>query len=43
MPELIGETVFPDCTRRPGFLDGMGQDVIGDDGERIYGVFLIPE
>jgi len=43
MPELIGETVFPDGTRRPVFLDGMGQYVIGDDGERIYGVFLIPE
>jgi hypothetical protein len=32
-----------DGTRRPIYLDAKGPYVLDDNGERVYGVWLIPE
>ena len=41
--QIIGYRQFVDGTRRPDYLDAKGQYVLDDDGERVYGVRLIPE
>jgi hypothetical protein len=43
MGQIIGNREFVDGTRRPIYLDAKGQYVLDDDGERAYGVWLIPE
>jgi hypothetical protein len=40
---IIGSRLFVDGTRRPIYEDAAGQYVRDDDGERVYGVYLIPE
>jgi hypothetical protein len=43
MERRIGHREFVDGTRRPIYRDEQGQYVLDDDGERVYGVWLIPE
>jgi hypothetical protein len=38
----IGYLNSTDGTRWPVFADGDGQFIIEDDGERLYGVWLLP-
>ena len=40
---IIGYREFVDGTRRPIYLDAHGQYVLTDDGERVDGVYLVPE
>jgi hypothetical protein len=39
---IIGRRLFVDGIRRPIYEDAGGQYVLDDDGERVYGVYLIP-
>jgi hypothetical protein len=41
--QVIGYREFVDGTRRPIYWDATGQYVLDDDGERVYGVWLIPD
>jgi hypothetical protein len=41
--QLIGYRHFVDGARWPIYEDANGQYVLDDDGERVYGVYLIPE
>jgi hypothetical protein len=43
MDQMIGHREFVDGTRRPIYEDAHSQYVLDDDGERVYGVWLIPE
>ena len=40
--KIIGRARFVDGTTRPVYLDGERQYVL-DEGERVYGWFVIPE
>jgi hypothetical protein len=40
---IIGYRQFVDGTCRPIYADDSGQYALRDDGERVYGVWLIPE
>jgi hypothetical protein len=43
MLELIGHVDF-NGSRRAVYLDSTGQQyILGDEGEKIFGLFLIPE
>ena len=42
IPKRIGSRRFTDGTDRPVFEDNGGQFVL-DDGEKVYGVWLVPE
>jgi hypothetical protein len=41
--QIIGYRHFVDGIRRPIYQDAHGQYVLGDEGERVHGVYLIPE
>jgi hypothetical protein len=41
--QVIDHRLFVDGTRKPLLEDARGQYVLHDDGERFYGVWLIPE
>lgn len=41
--EHIGQVDLGDGVDRPVLQDGLGQFVERDDGQRIYGVFVIPD
>ena len=44
MPDpIIGYVDFVDGSKRPIFDDGQTQYVINDEGERVHGIFMIPE
>jgi hypothetical protein len=40
--QIVGYREFVDGSWRPIYDDGKRQWVINDDGDRVYGVFLIP-
>lgn len=40
---LIGFSEFEDGTRRPIYEDAHGQYVLDDDGQQVYGVYLVQE
>jgi hypothetical protein len=40
---IIGYREFADGTCRPVFEDASGQYIVGEDGERIFGYWLVPE
>jgi hypothetical protein len=40
---IISYRNFVDGTRRPIYDDGRMQYVINDEGERVHGIFMIPE
>lgn len=40
---IIGYRLFPDGICRAIFEDSAGQYVMTNDGERFYGVYLMPE
>jgi hypothetical protein len=40
---IIGYNFFTDAIRRPIYSDGDRQYVYDPDGERIYGLWMIPE
>ena len=40
---IIGHCEFVDGIRRPVYADGDGQWTYDNDGERVYGVFLLSE
>ena len=39
---IVCYTLFTDGVKRPVFEDGIGQYVIGDDGDVVRGVWFIP-
>jgi hypothetical protein len=39
---VVGRRLFTDGRVRPVYADGERQYVLGDDGERVYGVWLLP-
>jgi hypothetical protein len=41
--QLVGYQHFVDGTRRPIYEDARGQYVMDDEGEPVYGLWLIPE
>ncbi len=43
MSQVIGFRLFVDGIFRPIYEDAQGQYVVDDDGQRVYGVFLISE
>jgi hypothetical protein len=43
MNRIIGYRDFMDGARRPIYEDAQGQYVLNDDGERVYGLYLIRE
>jgi hypothetical protein len=40
---VIGHRQFVDGSTRLVYADGRGQYVFDDDGNRVYGVYLVPE
>src|SRR5207244_1712994 len=41
-PRRIGERLFTDGITRPVFEDADGRQFVDDDGQRVYGVWLVP-
>jgi hypothetical protein len=41
--QIIGHRDFVDDARRPIYEDAQGQYVVNDEGERVYGFYLLPE
>ena len=40
--QVLGRRLFTDGNTRPVHVDGERQYVLGDDGERVYGQWLLP-
>jgi hypothetical protein len=43
MDQAIGYRLFVDGTRRPIYADDLGQYVLDNEGQRVYGVYLLQE
>ena len=41
--QVIGYRMFPDGALRIIYEDNQGQYIVNDDGQRVYGVWFIPD